>query len=94
MTQAITLIPKFSKDMKGHDFDEIEVHPCKVVDENKSLPSKIQAVEQCEPEEAEFWSVYVHYEKGGLDCIADCATEKDANDLKDFLLEFVERFVK
>lgn len=74
-------------------FDEFEYHPCKVVDEDKNLKKEIQSIEQCEPEEAEFWSVYVHLIGGGLDCIADCATEDEAKQLIE-ILEYVRIFGK
>lgn len=37
--------------------------------------------EVCDPEEAEFWSVYVHLVRGGVDCIADVPGEKHAYEL-------------
>lgn len=67
-----------------------EVHPCKE-DEH--------GVEQCEPEEAEFWSVYVRFipsrkndQFGGVDCIADCETEEMANNLVSFLKTLINNF--
>lgn len=84
-TKGIELILGISKELPKTGFDAFEVHPCKVVYEDKSLDPKIQAVEQCEPEEAEFWSVYIHLVGGGLDCIADCETEEQANQLVEFL---------
>ncbi len=79
-----------SKDTK---FDEIEVHPCKVVDEDKTNNLTVQAIEQCEPEEAEFWSVYVHFVGGGIDCIADCDTKDEADTLAEIIKRIATNFV-
>jgi hypothetical protein len=92
--EFIDFIPKIANDMLEQPIDGFEVHPCKIVDEDINLDPKIQAVEQCEPEEAQFWSVYIHYEGGGLDCIADCDTEELANELYAFLSRLVTNFKK
>lgn len=39
--------------------------------------------EVCEPHEASFWSVYGHWRTGGVECLWDCPTQKDAEDLAD-----------
>lgn len=77
-----------------HKFDNLEVHPCREYKEDASNPF----VEQCEPSEAEFWSVYVHYNPksnedkfGGLNCIADCDTQAEADGLVKFLTEFAQK---
>ncbi len=59
----------------------IEVHPCKEYPDGKGA----SFVEQCEPEEADFWSVYLHLKAGGLECVADLPTEALANSLADLL---------
>jgi hypothetical protein len=58
-----------------NEFDAIEVHPCWVVG-NTSGGTKI--IEQCEPAQAHFWSVYGHLRTGGLDCFEDFPTEMEA----------------
>lgn len=83
----LDLVPKLAKDMKDAPIDNLEVHPCMEINEEGD-------VEQCEPEEAQFWSVYVHYEGGGLDCIADCDTSDQAYELVNFLKELIKRFKK
>lgn len=84
-TKGIEIFTGITEELRKQGFDCFEVHPCRVVGEDKSLPIAIQSIEQCEPNEAEFWSVYVHLIGGGLDCIADCETEKQANELVEFL---------
>lgn len=65
-------IEVFSVLCANKQIDAFEVHPVRAVDES---------YEQCEPKDADFWSVYVHYPNEGLRCIADCTTEKAATDL-------------
>ena len=84
-TKGIELVLQITNDLRFYKFDCFEVHPCKVVDGEAEFPTIKQCVEQCEREEAEFWSVYVHLTGGGLDCIADCETEELANQLVEFL---------
>lgn len=55
--------------------DGFEIHPCEVT--NPGEPD--EEVEQCEPEEAHFYSVYAHLKEGGLYCLVDCETETAAN---------------
>lgn len=69
-------------------FNELEVHPCMEVEPG--------IIEQVEPEDAEFWSVYIRYDPtqnkdnfGGLDCIADCGTKEEADGLVEFLKQFI-----
>lgn len=88
---AIKLI---TKAIPQHNFDTLEIHPCRMIEHSKFD----SFVEQCEPSEAEFWSVYIHYnpesnmqEIGGLECIADCDTETEAEDLKIFLTAFAQK---
>ncbi len=82
----ITLLAKVVPEMP---FDAMEIHPCKTENGNGMLRSNTELVEQCEPEEAEFWSVYVHYVGGGIDSIADCTTEAEAKDVVTFLSFYV-----
>jgi len=64
-------------------FDAVEVHPCQIIE--KGTEGKKDVVEQCEPEDADFWSVYIHLVSGGLECIADCVTEQEAETFKKFI---------
>lgn len=52
-------------------WDNIEIHPCKVYKENDK-----EFWEQCEENEAQFYSVYIHLIDGGLQCIADFTTKE------------------
>lgn len=60
-------------------FNEIEIHPCRVID---------HSTEQCEPDEAHFWSLYLHLVEGGLNCIADFSTRTQAESFAFFLRTF------
>lgn len=62
-----------------HQWDTVEYHPCKNVSSNDKLDT--DSVEQCQAGEADFWSVYLHDVKGGIYCVADVATEKQAQQL-------------
>lgn len=66
-------------------FNAIEIHPCKLIDENN--------VEQCDPKEAQFWSLYIHLCQGGLECIADFACEDLAINFKNFLNSFKSLYI-
>jgi len=73
---------KFSNILQS--FDEIEVHPCRYIDKD--------SIEQCEADNADFWTVYYHLTDGGLDCIADFATKKLANTFKNFLESLIVKY--
>jgi hypothetical protein len=64
-------------------FDEVEVHPCRYIDN--------ESVEQCEPAQANFWSTYVHFTAGGLDCVADFATQELAEQFRTFLKSIIDK---
>jgi hypothetical protein len=73
--------------------DEIEVHP--VAEYTQPGPGgEMTFMEQCEPDDSDlkFWSVYIHYKEGGLECIADCKKEKDAEALRTWLINFAKNF--
>jgi hypothetical protein len=48
--------------LRLHQFDAIEVHPCHAV----GCADGTVFIEQCEPDEAHFWSVYCHCLWGGV----------------------------
>jgi hypothetical protein len=62
--------------LRLHQFDAIEVHPCHAI----GYADGTVAIEQCEPEQAHFWSVYGHCLWGGVDCFEDFQTERAAED--------------
>jgi len=67
----------------NEQFDEIEVHPCRYIDK--------ESIEQCEPADAHFWSTYVHLTGGGLDCVADFATQELAEQFRTFLKSVIDK---
>lgn len=58
-------------------WDDIEIQPCREVDDS--------TIEVCEPEDAQFWSVYLRQVSGGVQCIADVAGRKEAVALSDLI---------
>jgi hypothetical protein len=66
-----------------HSFDALEIHPCAVVGHD-SMGGDI--VEQCEPEDAHFWTVFGHYRSGGVDDFRDFASEAEATAFHDQLI--------
>ena len=61
-------------DLNGFDitkYDALEVHPCFFADE--------KSIERCEPDNAEFWSIYLHFKEGGTKCMADCPDQQTAD---------------
>ncbi len=71
--RPITFIPDAAKSK----WDDIEVMPV-FEDSNGNC-------EPCEPEQANLYSVYLHQVTGGVQCIADLPTEKEANELAELL---------
>jgi hypothetical protein len=65
------------------EFDALEIHPCAVVGHD-SMGGDI--VEQCEPDDAHFWTVFGHYRSGGVDDFEDFATEAEATAFHDRLI--------
>ena len=77
-----------------HNWNGIEVYPCRNASYKNKENKTITGVEQCEEGAAEFYSVYLHITDkdgsnervGGLECIADLPTkdlaEKLANVIK------------
>lgn len=67
-------------------FDAFEIHPVKDITRDGDEGTHF---EQCEEQEAELWSVYVHYIPSdrvvGVECIADCKTKEQAETLVDTL---------
>ena len=70
--KAKALIPFWM--LKIHDYDGLEIHPCHEQEEDDGSTH----IEQCEAEEAQFWSVYGHLKTGGIECFEDHPTEKEA----------------
>jgi hypothetical protein len=79
LAKAIT--PRWMQNI--HDFDALEIHPCMVVGHD-GMGSDI--VEQCEPGDAHFWTVFGHFRTGGVDDFEDFATEAEAVAFHDRLI--------
>lgn len=73
-------LPRFYPEAIEHPFENFEIHPVKTRKEGDEIICEVS-----EPEEATFWSVYVHHKEpeihGSLACIADVKTELDAEQL-------------
>ena len=78
---AYALTPDWMLNIRS--FDALEIHPCAVVGHD-SIGGEI--VEPCEPEDADFWTVYGHYRTGGTDDFGDFATEAEAIAFHDRLI--------
>jgi hypothetical protein len=51
-------------------YDAAEVQPVALIDAN--------CVEVVDEASAQFWSVYLHLEKGGIECVGDFVTKDEA----------------
>ena len=66
-------------------WDNTEVHPIMI------LPDETHT--HCEPNEATYWSVFIHFEFGGLENIADFETEAMANEFEYLINKIVNNKV-
>lgn len=89
-TPNISLYPDLIR--TGEVFDAIEIHP--VRDLFKGEPEeKGTCFVKCEPEDAELWSVYIHAPNNGWECIADCDTLTEAEQVKS-LMEIAQKYYR
>jgi hypothetical protein len=79
--QAKALTPFWMRDI--HQFDGLEIHPCRT----EHAQGGTSFIEQCEPETAEFWSVYGHCRSGGVLCFEDFPTKEQAHAFATRLLD-------
>src|SRR5580700_11170972 len=79
--KANAITPHWMRNIR--EFDALEIHPCAVI--GHDLFGK-DIVEQCEPEDAAFWTVYGHLRTGGIDAFEDFATEAEAVEFHDRLI--------
>jgi len=66
-------------------FDAFEVHSVAYLPlhpKDIRTVCKRDAVEICEEEDADFWSVYGHLPEGGVRCLAGCDSREDAEYIK------------
>lgn len=69
------------------EYDCYEVHPVRDIAklEDGYDPENGTMCDVCEPEDAEFWSVYGHVIGEGLVCLADCDTQELAKEVESML---------
>ena len=78
---AKALTPRWMRDI--HSFDGLEIHPVReLIDEDDGS----SYCEQCEPHEAQFWSVYGHLIEGGVLCFEDFPSQAAARAFAETLL--------
>ena len=65
-------------------FDGYEIHPVR---------ESANYMTQCEPEEADYWTLYGHYNTGGLEAIGDFKSEESAQEILQ-AIEFREKRTK
>lgn len=58
-------------------YDGLEIYPCRDVSDSGDESE----IEQCEPPQAQFWTVYGHLKAGGLEALHDSPTEQDAESI-------------
>ena len=78
---AKALTPRWMHNIR--DFDALEIHPCLAIGKD-SMDNPI--VEQCAPDDAQFWTVYGHLRTDGVDAFEDFATEAEAVAFHDRLI--------
>jgi hypothetical protein len=78
---AKALTPFWMRDIQ--QFDGLEIHPCRI----ERTEDGGTFIEQCAPEDAEFWSVYGHCRSGGVLCFEDFPTETEAHAFAKRLLD-------
>jgi len=70
-----------SKDEIFKKFDNYEIHPCAIVGKNELGDFIYEACDFDDPDIA-IWCVYGHFCTGGLECISDHDTLKDAEEFE------------
>lgn len=81
-------LPKLK--LRGY-WNGFEINPVHVIGKSESGKD---IIEQCEPEEAQAWSVYIHLVDGGSECISDHATQQDAETFVTFLKVLIENYTQ
>lgn len=62
-------------------FDAVEMAPCQLVNELSEGWDVERIDDPKETDKIAFWSVYLHYITGGVDCVADFETREEAETL-------------
>ena len=81
ITAAFAATPHWMLDIRS--YDGLEIQPCHIVgraDDGNEI------VEPCEPEEAEFWTVYGHSREGGVNAFEDFPNAEKARAFAERLL--------
>ena len=87
----LSSVTLYSDLMDEHDtFDALVSYPVKNISTD---PSQTQ-FEQCDEDEAEMWSIFIHLPDGGLECIADCDTFETAISLERMLRIAGTKFIR
>lgn len=61
-------------------FDGVEMAPCQII--KSDYGEDVERIEDLKDyDKIAFWSVYMHFKNGGVDCVADFKTEAEAEDL-------------
>ncbi len=70
-------IPEFVPENAEYYWDDIEILPIKEF--NNGICEEVKEGEE------DFWSIYLHQLNGGLECIADLKTKKEAEKLAELI---------
>lgn len=70
-------------------WDNIEIERCR---EDKEQDATYPIHDENDEQPGDFYSVYAHMTEGGVMCIADVPTEKDAIDLRNMLARAVQTY--
>ena len=81
MTNPVTVAPSWLPVIG--DCDGLEIHPCCVI----GFSDDMEIVEVCEPDEADFFTVYGHCREGGVTAFEDFQTVIAAREFAERLLE-------
>lgn len=80
-TPDIEFFPGECLKLEGYDILNVEIHPVIYVEVLGDTIVEATTKES----EADFWSVYIHFEGIGLECIADTNTKEQAESVKRLL---------
>lgn len=77
--------------MEINRYDGLEIHPVRDTFRNREFPAmdpidRGTRCEPCEPDQAEFWSVYAHCKEGGIECLEDFHSIAEARSYAEQLL--------
>jgi hypothetical protein len=86
----MTLLQKLaSRGQKITDFDTLEISGIKIFRQGRKILH-----ERCEPSEADYWTVFGHLRRGGVEDFQDFRTQAQAEKYHDRLLMLYPHFSK